>query len=157
MAGKVEKRLKQFGIKLPPPMGPIANYVPWTKCGRLVFIAGQGPFLDGTLHYNGRCGEGLSIEDAKACARIVGLNILAQIKSACGGNLDRVVRCVKLGGFVNATPDFTSHPAVINGASELMIEAFGDAGRHARFAVGMPQLPMHTSVEIDAIFEIKER
>ena len=116
---------------------------------------GQGPFLDGKLHYNGRLGETLTVEDGRACARIVGLNVLAQLKAACGGDLDKVVRCVKLGGFVNATPDFTQHPEVINGASELMIEVFGEAGRHARFAVGAPVLPMGTSVEIDAVFEIK--
>ncbi len=155
MHGRIDKRLGELGVTLPPPMRAIANYTPWTRSGALVFIAGQGPFLDGELHYNGRLGETLSIDEGKACARIVGLNILAQLKDACGGDLDRVVRCVKLGGFVNAAPDFTAHPEVINGASALLVEVFGEAGRHARFAVGMPQLPMNTSVEIDAIFSIR--
>jgi len=155
MPGKIEQRLAERGIVLPAPMRAMANYVPYTVTGVHVWIAGQGPFLDGKLHYNGRLGENLTVEDGRACARIVGLNILAQLGAACGGDLDRVVRCVKLGGFVNSTPDFTQHPEVINGASELMIEVFGEAGRHARFAVGAPTLPMGTSVEIDGVFEIR--
>ncbi len=157
MPGRIDKRLKELGITLPPPMRALATYTPWTRTGALVFIAGQGPFQDGELHYNGRLGETLSVDEGKACARLVGLNILAQLKAACGGDLDRVVRCVKLGGFVNAAPDFTEHPAVINGASDLMVAVFGEAGRHARFAVGMPQLPLNISVEIDAVFAIKGR
>lgn len=155
MPGKIEQRLAERGIVLPPPMRAMANYVPFAVTGRHVWVAGQGPFLDGKLHYNGRLGESLTLDDGRACARIVGLNILAQVKAACGGDLDMVVRCVKLNGFVNSTPDFTQHPEVINGCSELMIEVFGEAGRHARVAVGAPALPMGTSVEIDAIFEIK--
>jgi enamine deaminase RidA (YjgF/YER057c/UK114 family) len=155
MAGRIEQRLAERGIVLPPAMRAMANYVPYTVTGKHVWIAGQGPFLDGKLHYNGRLGETLTVDDGRACARIVGLNILAQAKAACGGDLDKVVRCVKLNGFVNSTPDFTLHPEVINGCSELMIEVFGEAGRHARVAVGAPTLPMGTSVEIDAVFEIK--
>ena len=154
MTGRIEQRLGERGIVLPPAMRAMANYVPFTVTGRHVWVAGQGPFLDGKLHYNGRLGETLTIDDGRACARIVGLNILAQVKAACGGDLDKVVRCVKLNGFVNSTPDFTQHPEVINGCSELMIEVFGEAGRHARVAVGAPTLPMGTSVEIDALFEI---
>lgn len=154
MAGRIEQRLAERGIVLPPAMRAMANYVPFTVTGKHVWVAGQGPFLDGKLHYNGRLGENLTIDDGRACARIVGLNILAQVKAACGGDLDKVVRCVKLNGFVNSTPDFTQHPEVINGCSELMIEVFGDAGRHARVAVGAPILPMGTSVEIDGLFEI---
>jgi len=155
MPGRIEQRLAEHSIVLPAAMRAMANYVPYTITGAHVWVAGQGPFLDGKLHYNGRLGENLTIDDGRACARIVGLNILAQVKAACGGDLDKVVRCVKLGGFVNATADFTQHPEIINGASELMIEVFGEAGRHARVAVGAPNLPMGTSVEIDAIFEIK--
>lgn len=155
MTGKIEQRMAERGIVLPPAMRAMANYVPYTVTGRHVWVAGQGPFLDGKLHYNGRLGENLTIDDGRACARIVGLNILAQVKAACGGDLDRVVRCVKLNGFVNATPDFTHHPEVVNGCSELMIEVFGEAGRHARVAVGAPTLPMGTSVEIDGLFEIR--
>ena len=154
MTGKIEQRMAERGIVLPPAMRAMANYVPYTVTGRHVWVAGQGPFLDGKLHYNGRLGDNLTIDDGRACARIVGLNILAQVKAACGGDLDRVVRCVKLNGFVNSTPDFTQHPEVINGCSELMIEVFGEAGRHARVAVGAPILPMGTSVEIDGLFEI---
>jgi enamine deaminase RidA (YjgF/YER057c/UK114 family) len=154
MTGRIEQRLAERGIVLPPAMRAMANYVPYTVTGKHVWVAGQGPFLDGKLHYNGRLGDTLTIDDGRACARIVGLNILAQVKAACGGDLDRVVRCVKLNGFVNSTPDFTQHPEVINGCSELMIEVFGEAGRHARVAVGAPVLPMGTSVEIDGLFEI---
>ena len=155
MAGKIEQRLAERGIVLPPAMRAMANYVPYTVTGKHVWVAGQGPFLDGKLHYNGRLGENLTIDDGRACARIVGLNVLAQVKAACGGDLDKVVRCVKMNGFVNSTPDFTQHPEVINGCSELMIEVFGEMGRHARVAVGAPTLPMGTSVEIDAVFEIR--
>ena len=155
MTGRIEQRLAERGIVLPPAMRAMANYVPYTVTGKHVWVAGQGPFLDGKLHYNGRLGENLTIDDGRACARIVGLNILAQVKAACGDDLDKVVRCVKLNGFVNATPDFTLHPEVINGCSELMIEVFGEMGRHARVAVGAPTLPMGTSVEIDAVFEIR--
>jgi enamine deaminase RidA (YjgF/YER057c/UK114 family) len=155
MAGRIEQRLAERGIVLPPPMRAMANYVPYTVTGAHVWVAGQGPFLDGTLHYNGRLGQNVTIDDGRACARIVGLNILAQLKAACGGDLDKVVRCVKLNGFVNATPEFTQHPEVVNGCSELMIEVFGEAGRHARVAVGAPTLPMGTSVEIDGLFEIR--
>lgn len=154
MPGRIEQRLAERGIVLPPAMRAMANYVPYTITGAHVWVAGQGPFLDGKLHYIGRLGENLTVADGRACARIVGLNILAQVKAACGGDLDRVVRCVKLNGFVNSTPDFTQQPEVINGCSDLMIEVFGEAGRHARVAVGAPTLPMGTSVEIDAVFEI---
>jgi enamine deaminase RidA (YjgF/YER057c/UK114 family) len=154
MTGRIEQRLGERGIVLPPAMRAMANYVPYTITGRHVWVAGQGPFLDGKLHYNGRLGETLTIDDGRACARIVGLNVLAQVQAACGGDLDKVVRCVKLNGFVNSTADFTQHPEVINGCSELMIEVFGEAGRHARVAVGAPILPMGTSVEIDGLFEI---
>jgi enamine deaminase RidA (YjgF/YER057c/UK114 family) len=154
MTGRIEQRLGERGIVLPPAMRAMANYVPYTITGRHVWVAGQGPFLDGKLHYNGRLGETLTIDDGRACARIVGLNVLAQVQAACGGDLDKVVRCVKLNGFVNSTADFTQHPEVINGCSELMIEVFGEAGRHARVAVGAPILPMGTSVEIHGLFEI---
>ncbi len=154
MTGKIDARLEQLKIVLPEAAAPQGTYVPWRITGNLVYIAGQGAFWDGDLKYNGRLGDDISVEEGIACARIVGLNLLTQLKAACGGDLDRVVQCVKLGGFVNSTPDFTDQPKVINGASDLMVEVFGDAGRHARFAVGAPTLPMHTSVEIDGIFEI---
>lgn len=154
MASGADKRLADLGIELPEAGAAKGNYAPWTRAGKLLIIAGQGPFQDGEIHYDGRFGHDLTVEDGIACARIVGLNILAQARAACGGSLDPIVRCVKLGGFVQCTPDFTDMHKIINGASELMVEVLGDAGKHARFAVGMNSLPMGTSVEIDGIFEI---
>ncbi len=154
MAGKIEKRLQELGIELPAAPAPVASYVPFVVTGNLVFISGQVPLVNGEIKHVGRVGEGLSLEDGQAAARAVGLNLIAQIKQACGGDLDRVVRVVKLGGFVNCTPDFTDQPKVINGASDLMGEVFGEAGAHARFAVGAPSLPLGASVEIEAVFEI---
>ena len=154
MAGMIEQRLAELGIELPPPATAMASYVPWTRTANQVWIAGQGPLQDGELLYCGCVGDTVSVEDAVACARLIGLNILAQVKDAVGGDLDRVTRCIKLGGFVHCKPDFTEQPKVINGASDLMVAVFGDAGRHARFAVGAPALPMNISVEIDAIFEV---
>jgi enamine deaminase RidA (YjgF/YER057c/UK114 family) len=104
--------------------------------------------------YRGRLGDGMTVDDGYQAARLCALNIIAQVREACGGNLDRVVRCVKLGGFVNSTPDFTDQPKVLNGASDLMIEVFDEKGRHARFAVGAPALPLGVAVEVDAVFEI---
>ena len=155
MAGRIEQRLAERGIVLPPPMRAMANYVPYTVTGRLVWIAGQGPFLDGKLHYNGRLGANLTIDDGRACARIVGLNILAQLKAACGGDLDKAVRCAKVGAFVNCTPEFNDQPQVVNGASDLFVAVLGEAGKHARFAVGVPSLPRGVAVEVDAVFELK--
>ncbi len=154
MPGAIASRLAELGIALPEAPSPAANYVPWVVTGNLVFIAGQVPFRDGTLSHVGKLGDAFAVEDGQACARIVAINILAQLKAACGGDLDRVVRCVKLGGFVNSTADFTDQPAVINGASNLIVEIFGDRGKHARFAVSAPSLPFDAAVEIDAVFEI---
>ena len=134
MTGAIDARLAELGIEIPEAPLPAANYVPWVVTGNLVFIAGQVPFKDGKLSHVGKLGDAFSVEDGQACARIVAINILAQLKAACGGDLDRVTRCVKLGGFVNSTPDFTDQPKVINGASNLIVEIFGDRGKHARFA-----------------------
>ena len=136
-------------------MPPAANYVPWTIAGSLLYIAGQGPVENGEIKCTGSVGADVSVETAIAAARLTGLNLLSQVMDALAGDLDRVVRVVKLGGFVLCGPDFTDHPKVINGASDLMVEVFGEAGRHARFAVGAPSLPFATSVEIDGIFEIR--
>ena len=155
MAGKIDARLAELGIELPRAAAPAANYVPYVRSGNLVFISGQGPFRDGAFEYLGRVGEDLSLEEAQQAARLVGLNLIAQMKDACGGDLDRVARVVKLGAFVNSTPDFTDQPKVVNGASDLMVEVFGEAGRHARFAVGAPTLPLGFSVEIDAVVELE--
>ena len=154
MTGAIDSRIAELGIALPDAPAPAANYVPWAVTGNLVFVAGQVPFRDGALSHVGKLGDAFTVEDGRECARIVAINILAQVKSACGGDLDRVTRCVKLGGFVNSTPDFTDQPQVINGASDLIVEIFGDAGRHARFAVSAPSLPFDAAVEIDAVFEI---
>jgi enamine deaminase RidA (YjgF/YER057c/UK114 family) len=154
MTGTTEARLAELSIELPQAAAPAANYVPYVTTGNLVFVAGQMPFWNGELTYVGKVGRDFDLAEGQAAAHRVGLNIIAQIKAACGGDLDRVVRCVKLGGFVNCPADFTQQPAVINGASDLMVAVFGDRGRHARFAVGANILPMDVAVEIDAVFEI---
>lgn len=152
--GKIETRLADLGITLPVPAKPVANYVGWVKTGNLVFTAGQVTLADGKFQYQGKVGGEISVEDANKAARICAINILAQLREACGGDLDRVVRIVKLVGFVNAVPAFTDHPKVINGASDLMVEVFGDAGKHARSAVGAGSLPLNVAVEVEAIAEI---
>jgi enamine deaminase RidA (YjgF/YER057c/UK114 family) len=153
--GLIDKRLAELGIVLPTPAKPIANYVPWVRTGNLVYISGQGAMKDGKLEYTGRVGDTLSIDDAIASARLTAINIIAHVRDACGGDLDRVKRVVKLLGLVNCTPAFGDHPIVINGASDLMVEVFGDKGRHARSAVGAPSLPFGLSVEVEAIVEIE--
>ncbi len=155
MAGRIESRLSELAIQLPTPATPAAMYVPFVTVGNLVFIAGQIPSWAGERKYIGRVGVEFSLDEGKAAARLVGLHVLAQLKAACEGDLDRVVRCVRLGGFVACPAEFVDHPAVINGASELMIQVFGDAGKHARAAVGSSSLPFGVAVEIDAIFEIR--
>ena len=153
--GTIASRLEDLGITLPTPAKPVANYVAYTMSGNLVFISGQVPYgLDG-LEYQGKVGADLTTEDGVAAARLCAINILAQLRAALDGDLERVVRCLKLGGFVNAVPDFADHPAVVNGASNLMVEVLGDRGRHARFAVGARSLPLNVAVEVDAIFEVR--
>ena len=154
MAGVIDQRLAELGIELPTAAAPAANYVPFVVSGKHVFVAGQIPVESGNIMYRGRLGDGMTVDDGYQAARLCALNIIAQVREACGGNLDRVVRCVKLGGFVTSTPDFTDQPKVLNGASDLMIEVFDDKGRHARFAVGAPALPLGVAVEVDAVFEI---
>jgi enamine deaminase RidA (YjgF/YER057c/UK114 family) len=153
--GLIDKRLAELGIVLPTPAKPIANYVPWARTGNLVFISGQGAVRDGKIEYTGKVGDTLSIEDAIASARLTAINVIAHLRDACGGDLDRVKRIVKLLGFVNCVPTFGDQPKVINGASDLMVEVFGDKGRHARSAVGAPALPFNLSVEVEAIAEIE--
>jgi enamine deaminase RidA (YjgF/YER057c/UK114 family) len=155
MASLSHPRLEALGIVLPDPMPPAANYVPWTLAGNLLHVAGQGPVENGAIKCTGHVGAEVSLEAAIEAARLTGLNLLSQVMDALDGQLDRVTRVVKLGGFVQCMPDFVDMPKVINGASDLMVEVFGEAGRHARFAVGAPALPFATSVEIDGIFEIR--
>jgi enamine deaminase RidA (YjgF/YER057c/UK114 family) len=154
MSGKIESRLEQLGITLPKTAAPVANYVPFAITGNQLWIAGQITFWDGKLKYVGKVGADLSLEDGAAAARVCALNVIAQAKAALD-DLDRVVRVVKLGGFVNATADFTDHPKVINGASDVIVEVFGDAGRHARLAVGVSGLPLNSAVEVDAVIEFR--
>ncbi|MBV9825098.1 MAG: RidA family protein [Alphaproteobacteria bacterium] len=154
MSGRIEARLTELGIELPQPGAPIANYVPFTIAGTLVFISGQISQWNGELRHVGKLGGGISMEDGQHAARLCGLNILAHLKVACGGDLDRVTRCVRLGGFVNCTPNFTAMPQIINGASDLMVDVLGDAGKHARAAVGVSSLPGGVAAEVEATFEI---
>ncbi|MDT8320307.1 MAG: RidA family protein [Xanthomonadales bacterium] len=155
MAGKIDSRLIEKNIEIPEAASPVANYLPYVKAGNLVFVSGQITLENGTLRYQGKVGDDISLEDAQDAARLCGLNLISQVKNACDGDLDRVKRVLKLGGFVNGAPDFVSQPQVLNGASDLMVEVFGDAGRHARSAVGVTSLPLGVAVEIDGIFEIE--
>jgi enamine deaminase RidA (YjgF/YER057c/UK114 family) len=154
MPGKIDARLKELNIALPAPPAPVASYVPYVASGNLVFISGQVTLSAGGLKYVGKVGADISLEDGKAAARLCAVNVIAQVKAACGGDLDRVKRCVKVGVFVNSTPDFTQHPEVANGASDLFQEVFGDAGKHARAAVGAGSLPRGVAAEVEAVFEI---
>jgi len=149
----IDARLHHLGISLPAPAAPVAAYVPVVEAGGLAHVSGQLPFIDGSL-VTGRLGEDVSVEKGTAAARACGLMILAQLKAALG-SLDRVERVVKLGAFVSSTGDFTDQPKVANGASELMAEVFGDAGRHARSAVGVPVLPLGAAVEVDCVVAVR--
>jgi enamine deaminase RidA (YjgF/YER057c/UK114 family) len=153
MAGKIDSRIAELGIKLPEPPAPVASYVPYVVSGNLVFISGQVTMADGGLQYVGIVGKEISLEDGKAAARLCAINVLAQLRVAAG-DLDRVKRCVRLGVFVNAVPGYAQHPEVANGASDLMLEVFGDAGRHSRASVGAGSLPRNVAVEVDAVFEL---
>ncbi len=153
MTGRTLKRLAELGIELPKPPAPVASYVPAVITGSLLFVSGQVSLENGKL-ITGTLGDGLDIETGQKAARACALNLIAQAQMALG-DLDRIKRCVKLTGFVNSAPDFIDQPKVINGASDLMAEVFGDAGRHARAAVGASSLPLGAAVEVEAIFEIE--
>ena len=150
----IEARIAELGLTLPEPAKPVANYVPFVRAGNLVHISGQLS-NDASGGIKGTVGVDVSPEQANAAARLCAINLMAQMKVACDGDLSRVVRVVKLGGFVQAGADFTAIPGVINGCSDLMVEVFGDAGRHARSAVGVYRLPLGFAVEVDAIVEIR--
>ncbi len=154
MAGQIDARLKELGIVIEAAAAPVANYVGYVQAGAMVFVSGQVTIQGGQFKHQGKLGADISLEEGQAAARLCATNIIAQVKSACGGDLDRVKRIVKLGGFVNSTPDFTDQPKVINGASDLMVEVFGDKGKHARAAVSVASLPMGVAVEVDAVVEI---
>lgn len=157
MTGLIEARLAEKNIRLPEAAAPAANYVPWVVAGNLVFVSGQITMEGGEVRYQGKVGEDYSVAEAQRAARLCALNLIAQLRAACGGDLDRVRRVVKLGGFVNSAPGFTEQHLVINGASDLMVEVFGEAGRHARAAVGVPALPFGVAVEVDGVFELSGR
>lgn len=153
MSGKFETKLNELGITLPEAPAPAANYVPYVVVGDMVYVSGQisvGP--DGLI--KGKLGENMSTEDGAAAARVCAINLLAQVKAACGGDLDRLVKVVKLTGFVNSTADYTEQPQVVNGASDLMANALGDSGKHARAAVSAAALPLGVAVEVEGIFQI---
>jgi enamine deaminase RidA (YjgF/YER057c/UK114 family) len=154
MAGKVEQKLGAEGITLHSPPSPVANYVPFVRSGNLLFVSGQVCLgADGKLIAKGKLGANLSVEQGAAAARGCAINLLCQVKAALG-DLDNVVRVVRLGGFVNSAPDFLEGPKVLNGASDLMVAAFGDKGRHARTTVGVAALPADAAVEVEGVFEV---
>jgi enamine deaminase RidA (YjgF/YER057c/UK114 family) len=154
MAGLIEKKLSGLGITLPTPASPIANYVPFVRSGNILVVSGQVCFgNDGKLVVKGQLGAGVSVEDGQKAARACAINLLAQLKAALG-DLDKVVRVMRLGGFINSSPGFTEGPKVMNGASDLMVEVFGDKGRHARTTVGVSALPADAAVEVEGLFEV---
>jgi enamine deaminase RidA (YjgF/YER057c/UK114 family) len=154
MIGRIATRLRELGIDLPKAPAPVANYVPWVKTGSLLFVSGQITMGPNGLEFAGGVGRDVSVDDGKRAARLAALNVIAQAAAALEGDLDRVKRVVKVTGWVNSAAGFAQHPDVVNGASDLFVEVFGDAGRHARAAVGSSSLPRNTSVEVEAIFEI---
>ncbi len=150
---KIEERLGALGVVLPTPPAPVASYVPYVIIGDIVYVSGQVS-VDASGGVKGKLGGELEVEEGQAAARLCGLNLLAQVRAACAGDLERVVRVVKLNGFVNVTPDFDPIPQVVNGCSDLMVQVLGEAGRHARSAVGVANLPLGFAVEIDGMFQI---
>ncbi len=151
----IEQRLVELGIELPTPTIPGGNFVPARIVGSMLYVSGQVPALNGRDHHSGKVGAEISLEQAQEAARICALNILAQAKVALGGDLSRLRSCIRLGGFVNAAPDFDQHPKVINGASDLIGQLMGEAGRHVRVAVGSNSLPRNVAVEIEGLFEVE--
>ncbi|MGJ4859532.1 RidA family protein [Labrys sp. La1] len=152
--GDVSARLTKLGIVLPAIASPAGNYLPCRLAGNLLYVSGQVPKIDGVDHFPGVVGEDVTPQEGYQAARLCALNLLARVHAALDGDLDRVVACLQLRGFVNARPDFKGHPAVIDGASDLLVEVFGDKGRHVRTALGAGSLPRGSSVEVDAIFEV---
>jgi enamine deaminase RidA (YjgF/YER057c/UK114 family) len=152
---KIDKRLAELGLTLPTPAVPVAAYVPYVINGNLVFISGQLPLENGQLKIKGCLGRDVDLATGQEAARLCALNILAQLKTACEGSLDRVLGCVKLGAFISSAPDFYDQPKIANGASELIQQVFGEAGKHSRSAVGVGSLPLNAAVEIDAVFALK--
>jgi enamine deaminase RidA (YjgF/YER057c/UK114 family) len=154
MPGRVETTLAELGITLPRPMAPIANYVPYAVTGNLVVVSGQVPAVDGKIAVTGKVGVNVSVDQGREAARLCFINVLVHLKAACGGELDRVRRVVRLGGFIASPPEFTQQALVMNGASDLAVAVFGEAGRHARTTIGVPSLPADAAVEVEGMFEI---
>jgi enamine deaminase RidA (YjgF/YER057c/UK114 family) len=153
MAGNIEKKLSELGIVLAPPATPVANYVPFVRTGNLLMVSGQICLDDGKLVAKGQLGAGISVEDGQKAARACAINLLAQVKAAVG-DLDKVARVVRLGGFVNSAPGFLDGPKVMNGASDVMVAVFGEKGKHARTTVGVAALPLDAAIEVEALFEV---
>ena len=154
MAGQIEMKLAELGITLPQPMAPVANYVPYVQTGNLVVVSGQVPAVDGKVAITGKLGYGVSTERGKEAARLCLINVLVHLKAACNGDLDRVRRVVRLGGFIACAPEFTDQAQVMNGASDLAVAVFGDNGRHARTTIGVSSLPIDAAVEVEGMFEV---
>jgi enamine deaminase RidA (YjgF/YER057c/UK114 family) len=152
---RIEERLRELSFELPQPSKPGANYVTFMAAGGLVYLSGQLCHWNGERRYIGKLGREFGLEEGQAAARLCALNLIAQARVAAGGDLDRVVRWVRVGGFVNSMPDFTAQPQVVNGASDLIVAVFGEAGRHARTSVGVAVLPYDVAVEVDAIIETR--
>ena len=151
MSGRIAARLAELGIELPKPPKPVASYVPYVITGDLIFVSGQVPMTADGLQFRGVVGDDFDVEEGQQAARLCAINLLAQVADALGGDLDRVTRIVRLGGFVRCTAEFGQQPQVVNGASDLMLEVFGNTGRHARAAVGVNALPAGVAVEVDAV------
>ena len=153
--GRVDAKLAELGITLPQPMAPMANYVPFVRTGDLVVVSGQVPARDGKIAYTGKLSEGVSVETGQEAARLSFINVLVHLRAACEGDLDRVTQVVRLGGFIASPASFTQHALVMNGASDLAVAVFGDAGRHARSTIGVPALPGDAAVEVEGMFTIR--
>jgi enamine deaminase RidA (YjgF/YER057c/UK114 family) len=151
---RYEEALAGLGLTIPEVAAPVANFVPYVVTGDLVYVSGQIPMRDGKINFVGKLGRDFGVEQGREAARACALNVLSVIRQACGGDLDRVARCVRLGGFINSTDEFTSQPEVMNGASDLLVAVFGERGRHARTAVSVNTLPRGAAVEVEAVFEL---
>jgi enamine deaminase RidA (YjgF/YER057c/UK114 family) len=154
LMSRIDDHLKALGIELPNPSSPGANYVPFVRTGNLLFLTGQLSQWNGERRFIGKLGREFGVEEGQQAARLCALNLVAQLRAALDGDLDLVVRCVRIAGFVNSTPDFVGQSQVINGASDLFVEVFGEAGRHTRLAVGVSALPYDVAVEVEGVFEI---
>jgi len=155
MTGRIEARLRELNIVLPEPPLPLARYLPYRRSGNTLYVAGMVPVEGKTLPYRGKVGIDLDLAAGQSAARLCALNIMALVKHACAGDLDRVTACLRLAGYVNAGPDFTDHPQIINAATDVIVDVFGEAGAHARMALGANSLPMNVAVEIETVWEVR--